>query len=126
MESKATGYSSSEKEERERCHGTQPVKERESYSSSRYYAQYIYTYVNLSAQECNSNDLIRFVCLYRDSCSQELAGNESEDSESKPTKLVSVVTQVTLPNVWPENGRIIIQKHLLHVKRSYFRLSFCL
>jgi hypothetical protein len=64
MESKATGYSSSEKEERERCHGTQPVKERESYSSSR------------------------------DSYSQELAGNESEDSESKPTKLVSVVTQV--------------------------------
>ena len=36
MESKATGYTSSEKEERERSHGAEPVQERESYSSSRY------------------------------------------------------------------------------------------
>lgn len=42
MESKATGYSVTEKQEQDRerereCeHGTQPVKERESYSSSRY------------------------------------------------------------------------------------------
>ena len=30
----------------------------------------------------------------RDSYSQDMAGTESEDSESKPTKLISVVTQV--------------------------------
>lgn len=47
------------------------------------------------------------LCAYnRDSYSQELAGNESEDSESKPTKLVSVVTQVRLPNVEPGNDGI--------------------
>lgn len=90
--SKATGYPSSVSRERDREHSTQSVKERGSYSSSRY----IHTYALVVFRLCKA-EIIMQPLSHRESYSQDLGDSGSQDSESKPTKLVSVVTQVYIP-----------------------------